>query len=137
MPNYNYQTCKRDPPGLPIASSDLILFEGIFTLLDPQLRSLMDLKLFVHTDDDIRLLRRLKRDVIHRGRTVEGVIKSYNRFVKASYEEYIKPTMKYSDLIVPKGAENEVAIQFITENLLNKMGKQKQRFKQVEVEKIK
>jgi len=97
----------------------------------------MDLKLFVHTDDDIRLLRRLKRDVLHRGRTVEGVIKSYNRFVKASYEEYIKPTMKYSDLIVPRGAENEVAIQFITENLLNKMEKQKQRFKEVEVEKIK
>ncbi len=79
----------------------------------------------------------MKRDVLHRGRTIEGVIKSYNRFVKASYEEYIKPTMKYSDLIVPRGAENEVAIQFITENLLNKMEKQKQRFKEVKVEKIK
>lgn len=51
----------------------------------------MDLKIFVHSDDDIRLLRRLKRDVLHRGRTVDGVIKSYNRFVKSSYDEYIKP----------------------------------------------
>ena len=122
--NYNYQNCKHVLTVLPIESSDLILFEGIFALLDPHLRSLMDLKLFVHTDDDIRLLRRLKRDELHRGRTVEGVIKSYNRFVKASFDEYIKPTMKYSDLIVPRGADNEVAIQFITENLLNKMGKQ-------------
>jgi uridine kinase len=51
----------------------------------------MDLKIFVHTDDDIRLLRRLKRDVVHRGRTIEGVVKAYNRFVKASYDDYIKP----------------------------------------------
>jgi uridine kinase len=55
----------------------------------------MDLKIFVHSDDDIRLLRRLKRDVLHRGRTVEGVIKSYNRFVKHSYDEYIKPVNSY------------------------------------------
>ncbi len=55
----------------------------------------MDLKIFVHSDDDIRLLRRLKRDVIHRGRTPEGVIKSYNRFVKKSYEDYIKPVSKH------------------------------------------
>jgi uridine kinase len=69
------------------------LFEGIFALFDETIREYMDLKVFVHSDDDIRLLRRLKRDVIHRGRTVEGVIKSYNRFVKASYDEYIKPVI--------------------------------------------
>lgn len=71
---------------------------------------MMDLKIFVHSDDDIRLLRRLKRDVLHRGRTVDGVIKSYNRFVKASFEEYIRPTMKHADIIVPRGAENDIAI---------------------------
>jgi uridine kinase len=58
------------------------------------MREIMDLKIFVHTDDDIRLLRRLKRDVLYRGRTPEGVIKSYNRFVKQSYDEYIKPVIK-------------------------------------------
>ena len=62
-------------------------------MFDHNLRDIMDLKIFVHSDDDIRLLRRLKRDVLHRGRTVEGVIKSYNRFVKASYDEYIKPVI--------------------------------------------
>lgn len=92
IPNYNYKTCKRDPPGIHLKCTDLVLFEGIFALFDPFIRdSVCDLKIFVHSDDDIRLLRRLKRDVLHRGRTVEGVIKSYNRFVKAAYDEYIKP----------------------------------------------
>jgi uridine kinase len=59
------------------------------------LRKLMDFKIFVHSDDDIRLLRRLKRDVIHRGRTIEGVLKAYNRFVKSAYDEYIKPVRVY------------------------------------------
>jgi len=91
IPNYNYQTCKRDSPGIKIKCTDLILFEGIFTLIEEQMRDIMDLKIFVHSDDDIRLLRRLRRDVVYRGRTIDGVIKSYNRFVKASYDEYIKP----------------------------------------------
>lgn len=91
IPNYNYLTCKRDEPGIEIKCTDLILFEGIFALFEPKIRDIMDLKIFVHSDDDIRLLRRLKRDVLHRGRSVEGVIKSYNRFVKISYDEYIKP----------------------------------------------
>jgi hypothetical protein len=81
----------------------------------------MDLKIFVHSDDDIRLLRRLKRDVLTRGRTVEGVIKSYNRFVKAAYDEYIKPTMKHSDIIIPRGKENTIAIDFVAENLKNRL----------------
>eukprot|EP00347_Sterkiella_histriomuscorum_P022337 403330835 len=121
VPNYNYQTCKRDSPGISVKCTDLILFEGIFALFEEQMRDIMDLKIFVHSDDDIRLLRRLKRDVLHRGRTVDGVIKSYNRFVKASYDEYIKPTMKYADIIIPRGAENDIAIQFVTENLINKL----------------
>jgi uridine kinase len=121
VPNYNYKTCKRDDPGLLIKCTDLILFEGIFALFDSSIRDLMDLKVFVHSDDDIRLLRRLKRDVLSRGRTVEGVIKSYNRFVKQSYEEYIKPTMKHSDIIVPRGRENQIAIDFIAENLKNRL----------------
>lgn len=91
MPNYNYKTCKREPPGILLKSSDIVLLEGIFALYDVGMREWMDLKVFVHSDDDIRLLRRLKRDVMERGRTVEGVVKAYNKFVKASYDEYIKP----------------------------------------------
>lgn len=121
IPNYNYKTCKRDEPAIAVKCTDIILFEGIFTLFDESLRDLMSLKVFVHSDDDIRLLRRLKRDVLQRGRTIEGVLKSYNRFVKAAYDEYIRPTMKYSDIIVPRGKENVVAIEFIADNLKNKL----------------
>ena len=121
VPKYNYKTCKRDPPGLLLKCTDILLFEGIFALYDDELRQRMDLKVFVHSDDDVRLIRRLKRDVMQRGRTVEGVIKAYNRFVKLAYEEYIKPTMKYSDIIVPRGKENTIAIDFIAENLKNRL----------------
>lgn len=83
----------------------------------------MDLKIFVHTDDDIRLARRIKRDIVERGRTVEGVLKSYHRFVKPAYIEFVKPTMKYADIIVPRGRQdisdeqNQIAIDFIVHNL--------------------
>jgi uridine kinase len=75
--------------------ADLIIFEGIFGLFEKEMREKMDLKIFVHSDDDVRLLRRIKRDVLERGRTIEGVIKSYNKFVKPSYDEYIKPVSRY------------------------------------------
>jgi uridine kinase len=93
IPKYSYTTCKREGTGQLLKCTNLILFEGIFALYDPWVRDLMDLKIFVHSDDDIRLLRRLKRDVLTRGRTVEGVIKSYNKFVKSSFDEYIKPVI--------------------------------------------
>ena len=94
---------------------------------------MLDLKIFVDTDADIRLLRRITRDIVDRGREIEGVLKSYNRFVRHSYADFIKPvssvfifnaflqTMRYSDLIVPHGAQNDIAIQFISENLKNKL----------------
>ena len=73
----------------------------------------MDLKVFVDTDSDIRLARRLKRDISERGRELEGVLKQYNKFVKPSFEHYIEPTMTYADIIVPRGGENDVAINLI------------------------
>lgn len=82
IPRYNYKTCKRDEPGIPVKATDLILFEGIFALLNKEVRDLMDLRVFVDTDADIRLLRRIKRDIVERGRGIEGVLKSYNRFVR-------------------------------------------------------
>lgn len=78
----------------------------------------MDLKIFVHTDDDVRLARRIKRDIVDRGRTIEGVLKSYHKFVKPAHTEFIKPSMKYADIIVPRGRsmdskDNMIAIDFI------------------------
>ena len=77
----------------------------------------MDLKIFVLTDDDVRLSRRIKRDIAERGRSVTDVLQQYNRFVKPAYDEFIKPTMKYADIIVPKGKSNTVGIDFIISNL--------------------
>ena len=91
IPRYNYATCKRDEPGILVKSTDLILFEGIFALINSELRDIMDLKVFVDTDSDIRLLRRIARDTVERGREIEGVLKSYNRFVRSAYIDFIKP----------------------------------------------
>ena len=77
----------------------------------------MDLKIFVLTDDDIRLARRIQRDITDRGRTIESVLAQYNRFVKTSYDEFIKPTMKYADIIIPNGKTNTKAIDFVINNL--------------------
>lgn len=68
---------------------------------------MLDFKVFVHTDDDQRLARRIKRDICERGRSIEGVLKSYHRFVKPAHVEFVKPTMKYADLIVPRGRPQE------------------------------
>ena len=81
----------------------------------------MDLKIFVMTDDDIRLARRLQRDIAERGRNIENVLVQYNRFVKTSYDEFIKPTMKYADIIIPHGRSNTVAIDFVINNLKSKL----------------
>ena len=73
------------------------------------------------TDDDIRLARRLKRDIAERGRTIESVLLAYNQFVKKSYDEFIKPTMKFADIIIPHGRSNTIAIDFVIQNLKQKI----------------
>ena len=87
---------------------------------------MLDLKIFVQTDDDLRLARRLTRDIVERGRTIEGVLKSYHRFVKPAFEEFVRPTMKYADIIVPRGRpqhseEASIAIDFIVHNLEHRL----------------
>ena len=123
IPDYNYITCKRNEHGLLRKWSPLVIFEGIFGLYDNDINDLFDLKVFVHTDDDIRLARRMLRDIVERGRTVEGVLKSYHRFVKPAFIEFVKPTMKYADIIVPRGRpevlteQNRIAVEFVVHNL--------------------
>jgi len=95
----------------------ILIFEGILALYEKRFRDLMDLKIFVMTDDDIRLSRRIQRDLAERGRSIESVLMQYNRFVKTSYDEFIKPSMKYADIIIPHGRSNTVAIDFVLQNL--------------------
>ena len=103
IPKYNYVTCSREKEGIKKKWSPLIIYEGIFGLLDEEINSMLDLKIFVQTDDDIRLARRIERDIEERGRTAVGVLKSYFRFVKPAFEEFVRPTVKYADIIVPRG----------------------------------
>ena len=86
--------------------ANVVIFEGIFALYDPRITELMDLKVFVDTDDDVRLARRLRRDIAERGRDLHGVIQQYTRFVKPSFDQFIRPTMRRADVIVPRGADN-------------------------------
>ena len=119
IPDYNYKTCMRNEKGIERKWAPLTIFEGIFALLDHDvLKMFLDFKIFVHTDDDVRLARRIKRDIVERGRNIEGVLKAYHKFVKPAHSEFVKPTMKYADIIVPRGRameskDNMIAIDFI------------------------
>lgn len=118
IPVYDFTLHKRKPNEFEqLRCQPLLIFEGIFALYEQRFRDLFDLSIFVLTDDDIRLSRRITRDTQERGRRVEEVLGQYNRFVKKSYDEFIKPTMKYADIIVPKGKENRKGIEFIINNL--------------------
>ena len=103
LPKYDYVTCKRAPEGQFTKWSPLVMYEGIFGLFDREINEMLDLKIFVQTDDDVRLARRLQRDIVERGRTIEGVLKSYHRYVKPAFEKFVRPTQKYADIIVPRG----------------------------------
>lgn len=119
IPVYDFKLHRRTSETQTVKANRLILYEGIFSLFDPKVRNLMKLKVFVQTDDDLRLARRLLRDTKERGRDVDMVLNQYFKFVKPSYEEYIRPTMKYADIIIPQGAHNQVAIDLILLNLKN------------------
>ncbi|ELK04441.1 Uridine-cytidine kinase-like 1 [Pteropus alecto] len=97
--------------------ANVIIFEGIMAFADKTLLELLDMKIFVDTDSDIRLVRRLRRDISERGRDIAGVIKQYNKFVKPAFEQYIQPTMRLADIVVPRGSGNTVAIDLIVQHV--------------------
>lgn len=137
IPNYDFATHSRTSEKTKIYKSYFILFEGILALHDKRIRDLMDLKLFVQEDDDIRLCRRIKRDISERGRDVLGVINQWHGTVKSSFEEFIKPTAKYADLIVQGNETNKNAIEFMVDSLTTKMINLGIAKKQIEVEESK
>eukprot|EP01129_Flabellula_baltica_P005683 TRINITY_DN2071_c0_g1_i1.p1 TRINITY_DN2071_c0_g1~~TRINITY_DN2071_c0_g1_i1.p1 ORF type:complete len:366 (-),score=97.63 TRINITY_DN2071_c0_g1_i1:382-1449(-) len=118
VPYYDFTIHSRVPSrATTLYGADVIIIEGILVLFNQKLRDIMDIKLFVDTEDDIRLARRLKRDIAERGRSITSVLHQYETFVKPSFENYIYPTKAYADLIIPRGADNTVAITIITEHL--------------------
>lgn len=111
QPTYSYLTCTRQPETIHIEPKKIIIIEGIMALVNPRLRELMDLKVYVDADDDDRLIRLIRRDVVERGRTPEMVLSRYERIVKSMHREFIEPTKKYADIIIPQGGSNHKAIK--------------------------
>lgn len=95
----------------------MIIFEGILTFYSPQVAAMLDMKIFVDTDADVRLVRRLRRDISQRGRDLEGVLKQYCTMVQPAFNYYIAPGMAHADIIVPRGGDNEVAIELIVQHV--------------------
>uniref|UniRef100_A0A3B4C3I9 Uridine-cytidine kinase n=1 Tax=Pygocentrus nattereri TaxID=42514 RepID=A0A3B4C3I9_PYGNA len=117
IPVYDFTTHGRQKEWKNVYGASVIIFEGIMAFADKELLQLLDMKIFVDTDSDIRLVRRLKRDISERGRDIEGVIKQYNKFVKPAFEQYIEPTMRLADIVVPRGGGNMVAIDLIVQHV--------------------
>jgi uridine kinase len=116
-PVYDYTVHNRSSQTLMSQPAKVILVEGILILNDPLLRELMDIKIYVDTDADVRILRRIVRDVRDRGRTIESVISQYLNTVKPMHEQFVEPSKKHADIVIPEGGYNQVALDMITERI--------------------
>lgn len=113
LPVYDFMAYARTPDTVHIEPQPIILVEGILIFADARLRQLFDMKIFVDTDADLRLIRRLRRDIAERGRTAESVIRQYLASVRPMHLEFVEPSKRYADIIVPEGGRNEVAMEMI------------------------
>ena len=117
IPVYDYAIHNRSDQTVHVVPKPVILLEGILILENKELRDLMDVKVFVDTDADERLMRRIRRDTIERARSVDSVLTPYGETVKPMHEQFIEPSKKYADLIIPRGGENLTGINIFTEHL--------------------
>jgi uridine kinase len=122
VPVYDFTTHSRKSETHRVEPRRVIIVEGILVLAEPELRKRIDIKLFVDTPADIRFMRRLTRDVQSRGRTMESVVDQYITTVRPMHEEFVEPSKRYADLIIPEGGENQVAIDAIVARVQNLMG---------------
>lgn len=113
LPIYNYVTHTREPNTRTVGPHTVIVLDGILVLEDPDLRALMDIKVYVDTDPDIRLARRIRRDILERGRDIESVLTQYENTVRVMHLQFIEPSKRYADVIIPEGGFNVVAIDLL------------------------
>ncbi len=113
MPVYDFTTHTRTPETRTVQPHRVIILEGILIFADEALRRLMDVKIFVDTDSDIRFIRRLERDIAERGRTMDSVIRQYMGTVRPMHQEFVEPSKRYADVIIPEGGFNEVAMEMV------------------------
>lgn len=116
-PVYDYTIHNRAKETVLVTPAKVIIIEGFLIFENPELRDLMDIRIFVDTDADERIIRRIVRDVEERGRSLESVINQYINTVKPMHEQFVEPTKKYADIIVPRGGMNEVAIKMLIERI--------------------
>lgn len=122
-PVYDYKVHTRSDEVIPVEPKEVIILEGILILEDPRLVDLMDIKVFVDTDADLRMVRRLMRDIKERGRTLDSVIDQYIQNVRPMHLQFVEPTKRYADIIIPEGGQNHVAIDIMAtkiETILSK-----------------
>ncbi|XP_049613428.1 uridine-cytidine kinase-like 1 [Syngnathus scovelli] len=123
IPVYDFTSHCRRKEWKTVYGANVVIFEGILAFANKELLKLLDMKVFVDTDSDIRLTRRLKRDVSQRGRDIGGIIKQYNKFVKPAFEQYIEPTVQLADIVVPRGGDNFVALDLIMQHVHSQLEK--------------
>lgn len=112
-PVYNYKTHSREDHSVRVEARPVILVEGILVLAEPELARRMDIKIFVDAADDIRLLRRIQRDIKDRGRFIDAVLEQYERTVRPMYLEFVEPSKRKADVIIPRGGHNYIAIEMV------------------------
>lgn len=122
IPIYDYTMHTRSDKSYRQEPQDVFIVEGILVLEDKRLRDIMDIKLFVDTDDDIRIIRRIKRDMEERGRSLDSIIEQYTTVVKPMYHQFIEPTKRYADIVIPEGVSNLVAIDLINTKIATILG---------------
>ncbi|KAL8150679.1 hypothetical protein V2J09_020487, partial [Rumex salicifolius] len=123
IPNYDFKSYKNDVlPARRVNPSDVIILEGILVFHDPSFRELMNMKIFVDTDADVRLARRIRRDIVEKGRDTAMVLDQYAKFVKPAFDDFILPTKKYADIIIPCGGDTHVAVDLIVQHIHTKLG---------------
>ena len=117
QPIYNFTTHRRMDSTLRIDPREIIIIDGILIFVDKELRELMDIRIFVDTDADERLIRRIRRDILERGRSIESVMNQYTQTVKPMHLEFVEPSKHWADVIIPRGAENTVAIDMVVSKI--------------------
>ncbi|XP_022883924.1 uridine kinase-like protein 1, chloroplastic isoform X1 [Olea europaea var. sylvestris] len=123
VPMYDFKTHQRSSNSFrQVNASDVIILEGILVFHDQRVRNLMNMKIFVDTDADVRLARRIRRDTVERGRDINSVLEQYAKFVKPAFDDFVLPSKKYADVIIPRGGDNHVAIDLIVQHIHTKLG---------------
>lgn len=119
IPIYDFSTHSRTEKTIKIQADPVIIVEGILIFTEPELRDVCDVKIFVDTDADIRLIRRIHRDITERERTVESVMEQYQSTVRPMHLEFVEPSKRYADIIIPEGGRNKVAIEMVIARIEN------------------